>query len=237
MSLFLEKIVEDGYTTYSITGAGYALIVVIAIILFAVIGYFLNPGGKAKMSVRQLTFSALCLALAFVWSNVKLFKLPLGGSVTCFSMFFVTFIGYLYGPRVSLASAFAYGILQMVVDPYIISVPQLLCDYILAFGALGISGFFYKQKNALFTGYLAGIFGRFVFSVLSGVIFFADYAPEGMSPLAYSAAYNGMYIGAEAVLTIVVLLIPAVRQTMARIRNQAMEPVSPGAVKTFSGTV
>jgi thiamine transporter len=237
MSLFLEKIVEDGYTTYSITGAGYALIVVIAIILFAVIGYFLNPGGKAKMSVRQLTFSALCLALAFVWSNVKLFKLPMGGSVTCFSMFFVTFIGYLYGPRVSLASAFAYGILQMVVDPYIISVPQLLCDYILAFGALGISGFFYKQKNALFTGYLAGIFGRFVFSVLSGVIFFADYAPEGMSPLAYSAAYNGMYIGAEAVLTIVVLLIPAVRQTMARIRNQAMEPVSPGAVKTFSGTV
>ena len=73
--------------------------------------------------------------------------------------------------------------------------------------------------------------------MLSGVIFFADYAPEGMSPFAYSAAYNGMYIGAEAVLTIVVLLIPAVRQTMARIRNQAMEPVSPGAVKTFSGTV
>ncbi len=237
MSLFLEKIVEDGYTTYSITGAGYALIVVIAIILFAAIGYFLNPGGKAKMSVRQLTFSALCLALAFVWSNVKLFKLPMGGSVTCFSMFFVTFIGYLYGPRVSLASAFAYGILQMVVDPYIISVPQLLCDYILAFGALGISGFFYKQKNALFTGYLAGIFGRFVFSVLSGVIFFADYAPEGMSPLAYSAAYNGMYIGAEAVLTIVVLLIPAVRQTLVRIRNQAMEPVSPSAVKRFSGSV
>ena len=209
----------------------------IAIALFGVIGFFLNPGGKAKMSVKQLTFSALCLALAFVFSNVKLFKLPMGGSVTCFSMFFVTFIGYLYGPRVSLASAFAYGILQMVVDPYIISVPQLLCDYILAFGALGISGFFYKQKNALFTGYLAGIFGRFVFSVLSGVIFFADYAPEGMSPLAYSAAYNGMYIGAEAVLTIVVLLIPAVRQTLVRIRNQAMEPVSPSAVKRFSGSV
>ncbi len=237
MSLFLEKIVEDGYESYKITGAGYALLVVIAIILFAIIGYFLNPGGKAKMSVRQLTFSALCLALAFVWSNVKLFKLPMGGSVTCFSMFFVTFIGFLYGPRVSLASAFAYGILQMVVDPYIISVPQLLCDYILAFGALGISGFFYKQKNAMFTGYLAGIFGRFIFSVLSGVIFFADYAPEGMSPLAYSAAYNGLYIGAEAVLTIVVLLIPAVRKTLIRIKNQAMEQVPPTAVKRFSGSV
>ncbi len=223
MNLFLEKVVEDGYESYSITGAGYALIVVIAIALFAVIGYFLNPGGKAKMSIKQLTFSALCLALAFVWSNVKLFKLAMGGSVTVFSMFFVTYIGYLYGPRVSMAAAFAYGILQLIVDPYIISVPQLLCDYILAFGALGISGFFYKNKNALFTGYIAGIFGRFVFSVLSGVIFFADYAPEGMSPLAYSAAYNGMYIAAEGLLTIGVLLIPAVRSALNRVKNQAME--------------
>ncbi len=223
MNIFLEKVVEDGYESYSITGAGYALIVVIAILLFIAIGFFLNPGGKAKMSVKQLTFSALCLALAFVWSNVKLFKLPMGGSVTVFSMFFVTFIGYLYGPRVSMASAFAYGILQMVVDPYIISVPQLLCDYILAFGALGISGFFYKKKNAMYTGYIAGILGRFVFSVLSGVIFFADYAPEGMSPLAYSAAYNGLYIGAEGLLTICVLLIPVVRHTLIRVSHQAME--------------
>ncbi len=223
MNLFLEKVVEDGYESYNITGAGYGLIVVIAIALFAIVGFFLNGDGKAKMSVRQLTFSALCLALAFVFSNIKLFKLPMGGSVTIFSMFFVTYIGYLYGPRVSLAAAFAYGILQMVVDPYIISVPQMLCDYILAFGALGISGFFYKNKNSLFVGYIAGILGRFVFSVLSGVIFFADYAPEGMSPLVYSAAYNGSYIAAEGLLTIAVLLIPAVRQALLRVSNQAVE--------------
>ena len=226
MNLFLEKVVEDGYESYSITGAGYGLIVVIAIALFAIVGFFLNGDGKAKMSVRQLTFSALCLALAFVFSNIKLFKLPMGGSVTIFSMFFVTYIGYLYGPRVSLAAAFAYGILQMVVDPYIISVPQMLCDYILAFGALGISGFFYKNKNSLFIGYIAGILGRFVFSVLSGVIFFADYAPEGMSPLVYSAAYNGSYIAAEGLLTIAVLLIPAVRQALLRVSNQAVEHVA-----------
>lgn len=223
MNLFLEKVVEDGYESYNITGAGYGLIVVIAIVLFAIVGFFLNGDGKAKMSVRQLTFSALCLALAFVFSNIKLFKLPMGGSVTIFSMFFVTYIGYLYGPRVSLAAAFAYGILQMVVDPYIISVPQMLCDYILAFGALGISGFFYKNKNSLFVGYIAGILGRFVFSVLSGVIFFADYAPEGMSPLVYSAAYNGSYIAAEGLLTIAVLLIPVVRHTLVRVSNQALE--------------
>ncbi len=119
MSLFLEKVVEDGYTSYNITKGGYVLVVVLAVIAFLAISYFINADGKGRLSVKQLTVSALCLALAFVLSNVKLFKLPMGGSVTVFSMFFVTYIGYLYGPRVSLSAAFAYGLLQMIVDPYI----------------------------------------------------------------------------------------------------------------------
>ena len=47
MNLFLEKVVEDGYESYNITGAGYGLIVVIAIALFAIVGFFLNGDGKA----------------------------------------------------------------------------------------------------------------------------------------------------------------------------------------------
>ena len=229
MSLFLEKVVEDGYTSYNITTGGYILVVVLAILAFLGISYFVNADGKGKLSVKQLTVSALCLALAFVLSNVKLFKLPMGGSVTVFSMFFITYIGYLYGPRVSLASAFAYGLLQMIVDPYIISVPQLLCDYVLAFTALGLAGFFHNTKFGMYKGYLVGVFGRFVFVVLSGVVFFADYAPEGMSPIGYSVAYNGSYLAAEAVLTMVVLFIPAVRVALNRIKNEALEK---GVVKT-----
>ncbi len=178
MSLFLEKVVEDGYVTYDITKGGYFLVIVLMLAAVALVSYFTNADGKGKMSIKQITFSALCLALAFVMSNIKLFKLPMGGSITLFSMFFVCFIGYLYGPRVSLSAAFAYGLLQLIIDPYIISVPQLLCDYILAFGALGVAGFFHNSRYGMFKGYLAGIFGRFLFSTLSGVIFFADYAPE-----------------------------------------------------------
>ena len=223
MSLFLQKVVEDGYTTYNITGAGYALVVVLALGAFLALSYFLNTDGQFKISVKQLTVSALCLALAFVFSNIKLFKMPMGGSITVFSMFFVTFIGYLYGPRVSLFAAFAYGLLQMVVDPYIISLPQLLCDYILAFGALGLSGFFYGKKQGMIKGYLLGVFGRFVFSCLSGIIFFADYAPEGMNPIVYSALYNGSYLGAEAVLTVIVLAVPVVQQGLNRVKIEMNE--------------
>lgn len=223
MSLFLEKIVEDGYTSYNITRGGYFLVVVLFVLAAALVSFFMNADGKGKMSIKQLTVSALCLALAFVLSNVKLFKLPMGGSVTFFSMFFITFIGYLYGPRVSLSAAFAYGLLQMIVDPYIISVPQLLCDYILAFTALGVAGFFFEKKNGMVVGYLAGIFGRFVFSSLSGIIFFADYAPENMNPIVYSVLYNGSYIAAEGIITIVVLLIPAVHSALNRVKVEVNE--------------
>ncbi|MBR1641655.1 MAG: energy-coupled thiamine transporter ThiT [Butyrivibrio sp.] len=223
MSLFLSPVVEDGYTTYSITNGGYALLVVLAVALFLLVSYFINKDGQFKISIKQMTVSALCLALAFVLSNIKLFKLPMGGSVTVFSMFFITFIGYLYGPRVSLSAAFAYGLLQMVVDPYIISVPQMICDYFLAFTALGLSGFFYGKKNGLIKGYIAGILGRFFFSTLSGVVFFADYAPEGMNPIVYSAAYNGSYIAAEGALTIILLAVPAVHDALSRVKREVNE--------------
>ena len=123
----------------------------------------------------------------------------------------------------SLSAAFAYGLLQMIVDPYIISVPQLLCDYVLAFTALGLAGFFYEKKNGMIIGYLVGIVGRFVFSVLSGVIFFAAYAPKGMHPVVYSSLYNGSYIGAEGILTIIVLLIPAVHKALNRVKSEVNE--------------
>lgn len=223
MSLFLSPVVDDGYTTYSITNGGYALLVVLAVALLLLVSYFINKDGQFKISIKQMTVSALCLALAFVLSNIKLFKLPMGGSVTVFSMFFVTFIGYLYGPRVSLSAAFAYGLLQMVVDPYIISVPQMICDYFLAFTALGLSGFFYGKKNGLIKGYITGILGRFLFSALSGIIFFADYAPEGMNPIVYSAAYNGSYIAAEGALTIILLAVPAVHDALSRIKREVNE--------------
>ena len=81
----------------------------------------------------------MAIAAAFVTSDIKLFHLPFGGSITLFSMLFLVLIGYWYGLRAGLMTAIAYGFLQLVSDPYIISIPQMLVDYIFAFGALGLS--------------------------------------------------------------------------------------------------
>ena len=95
-------------------------------------------------------------------------------------------------------------------------------DYILAFGALGLSGLFAGAKRGLLKGYLIGIFGRYVFTVLSGWIFFAEYAWEGWHPLPYSLVYNGIYIFAEGALTCAVILVPAVSSGLAAVKKMAL---------------
>lgn len=174
---------------------------------------------KQSFSVKGLAVCGVCIAVAFVLSFVKLFSAPLGGSVTLCSMFFICVIGYFYGWKYSLTAALAYGILQFVQKPEIYAPLQVVIDYGCAFTALGLSGFFKNRKNGLIIGFLAGVTGRFIFSTLSGYVFFAEYAPERWNPLVYSICYNASYIYIEAAITLVIIVIPAVRHAIDRVRN------------------
>ncbi len=174
---------------------------------------------KQSFSVKGLATCGVCIALAFALSFVKLFSMPLGGSVTLCSMLFICIIGYFYGWKYSLSAAFAYGLLQFIQKPEILSVIQVIVDYFLAFTALGLSGFFKDRKYGLYVGFLAGVTGRFIFQSLSGYVFYAEYAPEGWNPLLYSIAYNASYIYAEAAITLIILAVPPVKHAIDRVRN------------------
>ena len=102
------------------------------------------------------------------------------------------------------------------------SIPQVLFDYPLAFGALGLSGFFSGRKYGLQIGYVVGVLGRFLCSTLSGVFFFAAYAPEGMNPWVYSSLYQGSYLGAEGIITLAIISIPPVAKALDTVKRQAM---------------
>lgn len=227
LSIFATEIVDQEYGNYfDLTPAGYALLVVIMLLLLLgacfISGKKREKQGKATISTKQLSLCAAAIALAMVTSYLKLFHLPMGGSITLFSMLFICLIGYWFGLRTGLMAACAYGILQLVIDPYIISIPQMLTDYLFAFGALGLSGIFCNKKHGLIKGYLLGVLGRYFFAFLSGMIFFGSYAADyGMSAPVYSLAYNGIYLGAEAVLTIIVLMIPAVQKGLSSIKAMA----------------
>ena len=209
---------------FQLTTAGIITVIVLmlALILAAIL---LRPKKErsAKNATKQLVFSGVAMALAIVTSEIKFARLPMGGSITLFSMLFIVLIGYWYGAKAGLLTGFAYGLLQFVLDPVFYSPLQLLVDYPLAFGALGLSGFFCNKKHGLLIGYIAGVLGRYFFAVLSGVIFFGHYAPEGTPALVYSLGYNATYIVPEAVVTLILLAIPAVGKAMKRVKVMASE--------------
>ena len=221
MSLFVNKVVDERGTSYSLTTPGYGALVAIILILLILACYL--TGENKRIQTNPLVFAAVAMALGMITSFLKLFEAPMGGSVTLFSMLFICCIGYWYGLRTGLITGFAYGLLQLISDPYIISLPQMITDYLLAFGALGLSGLFSNKKNGLIKGYIAGVLGRYFFAFLSGLIFFASYAEgSGMSAPVYSLAYNGSYLGCEAAMTLIVLAVPAVNKAFARVKQMAI---------------
>ena len=176
-----------------------------------------------KLSAKQLAFCAMAIALGTVLSNFKVYEFPFGGSITLLSMLVICLPGYWFGPGAGIITGVAYGVLQLLVDPYVLFPLQLLVDYPLAFGALGLSGLFANSKNGLFKGYLVAILGRYLFAVLSGWIFFGTYAWDGWAPLPYSLAYNACYIFAEGAITLAILAIPAVKNALMRVKKLASE--------------
>lgn len=215
--IFATEIIDPEWGNYyELTVWGYmALIGILLLLLFATA--FLSR--KRKLSAKQLVFCATAMALGTVASMLKIWPMPMGGSVTLLSMLFISLIGYWYGLRTGIMTSIAYGLLQLIIDPYVISLPQLFFDYIFAFGALGLSGIFSSSKNGLYKGYLASILGRFVFSFISGMAFFGSNAVGyGMSVPVYSFCYNGAYIFTEAVITFVILALPPVRNALQKIK-------------------
>ena len=178
-----------------------------------------------KVTTKQMVFASMAIALATVVATViKLPSLPNGGSVTLFSMLLVTLVGYWYGPGIGITAAVGYGILQFITGPYVVHPLQVIIDYPLAFGALGISGYFRYAKNGLWKGYLAGVAGRFFFASLSGVIFYTVYVDgfkENMMAIWGSLVYNMTYIIPETVITMVILMIPAVQTALGKIKEMA----------------
>lgn len=209
---------EDGG---SLKTPGYVLFIAL-IVVFLLIASALGKKEKRTISTKQLVFCAICMALAYALSFVKLFDAPMGGSITLMSTFFITLVGYLYGPYIGIVTGIAYGFLQLIAGPYFVHPLQILVDYPLAFGALGLSGFFTNSKYGMIKGYLLGITGRLFFAVLSGVVFFASYAGD-MNVFVYSFLYNLSYIGIEGIITMAVLMVPVVKAGINQVKQIALE--------------
>lgn len=166
---------------------------------------------KAESKTKLLAEMAVVIALSTVLSFVKFSIWPQGGSVTAGSMVPLLWLSLRRGAKLGITAGVIYGMVQFFVEPFFINPVQLLLDYPIAFGALGLAGLF--RTNELI-GVAVGIGGRFLAHFVSGVIFFAMYAPQvylglniGANAYLYSALYNGTYLIPELVISLVLMTI------------------------------
>ncbi len=131
-------------------------------------------------------------------SYIKIWEMPRGVSITLGSMVPVLLISFRRGPKVGVFSGVVFGLAQMLLDGWFYSPVGMFLDYPLAFGALGLAGIFRKTP---LIGVVVSLATRFLSHFISGVVFFGMYAPEGMSPIVYSAIYNGSYMLPEMVIS------------------------------------
>lgn len=195
-------------------------IISVAVLVILFIGVLL-AGKKQKTNTKTMVVSALLVGLSIVLTRITIYSLPQGGSVSLFGMLPIVICAYFFGTRRAVMCGMCVGMIDLIFKPYVIHPIQLLLDYPLAFGAIGFAGLiFMAKKDGLIPAYLFGVLCRYICAVISGVVFFGAYAPEGFSALTWSLWYNVLYLAIEAAGTVVLLLIPSVRHSLKRIKTE-----------------
>jgi len=161
--------------------------------------------------VQALAEIGVALALAAVLGQVRLFVMPQGGSVSL-ELLPIIFIAVRRGVVPGLITGLLYGLLQLGLPGAFVYHPaQAVLDYPLAFMSLAVAGLVnVRGWRSLTLAVALALTARLVCHFLSGLIFFAAYAPAWEAPWLYALTYNLLYLVPEGVLT-VLLLWPALK--------------------------
>ena len=190
------------------TGMFTALVIILLIAMAAIM---VISGRKNRWTARDMANAAMCVAMSFILSYIKLFEMPQGGTITPASMLPIVLFTVAFGPARGMVVGCAYGLLQLFQGAYVIHPIQMLVDYPMAFGAIALGGIinYVKLPEAfrLPASVLLAFIGRYIMAVLSGVIFFAEYAGE-QNAIIYSLVYNISYLGPDCLVCMAVSLIP-----------------------------
>lgn len=183
---------------------------VILALLF-VFGIVMCAKSNLKWTSRRLSYAAMCIAISFVLSLLRMYRMPQGGSITLLSKLPLVMFTMACGPAYGLIAGCAQGLISLIQDPYVIHPIQLLVDYPFASGAVALCYLAkylpVKQYNVkLACATVLGYLGSYIMAVLSGAIFFGEYAWEGYSAWGYSLAYNISYAGPECIIAVIVVL-------------------------------
>lgn len=161
---------------------------------------------------QKLAVSAVMLALATALSFVKIYQLPLGGSITLLSMLPICMVALRYGMGWGFGIAFLHGCIQLAQGlPEVLSwglTPLVLTgsiffDYLIPCTVLGFAGLLRKKGVfGICTGITVAMVLKFIAHFISGAVLFAAWCPDGWNVYWYSVVYNGSYCLPELIFTV-----------------------------------
>lgn len=192
---------------------------------------FFGRKDKKGFDSKAISYAAVCIAMSFALSYLRIAKLPQGGSVTAASLLPLMIYAFMFGPKKGILAGAVYGILQAVQDPWIIHPAQFLLDYPVAFASIGVSGLFGNVKRLdklpqvqFALGAILASVLRFAAHVLSGVFAFSEYSTLDNVWL-YSTAYNSFVfvdIAVAVAAGVLALCSPSVVKAMSKFRPKEL---------------
>ena len=177
---------------------------------------------KTAKNLRALCESAVLVALSVVLTLLRFppFNIDLwgnGGSID-FVMVPLVVLAWRRGAGWAIPAGLAFGFLKCLISGGIgWGVLSVLLDYVLAYGAVGVAGFFKNKKNGLLLGAVVGSLARFIVHFISGVTIWRiavgdEVSLFGMSfdssaSYIYSFLYNGGYMLGNFIFCLAVVLL------------------------------
>jgi thiamine transporter len=163
-------------------------------------------------NLRTMVEVSLLVAAAVLLSFLKLFRMPQGGSVSL-EMVPIFLLAFRHGGRIGMLGGGLLGFAKLLISPFVIHPVQLFLDYPVPYMLLGIAGFGLLRQNRPL-GVAAGSLLRYVIHVVAGVVFFAEYAPEGTPVIVHSLVYNAWYMVPEALIVGAVIMLLSGRRDL-----------------------
>lgn len=177
--------------------------------------------------IALLVEIALSIALSAVLNTVKIFEMPQGGTISLV-MLPLLVLALRRGPIAGMVAGALYGVVDVLIDPFVVHWVQFVLDYPLAYSVVGIAGLFagvWRRSIgfdriskaivvALLPGVLLAALLRYAAHVMSGVVFFSEYA-QGQPVLVYSALYNSyVWVSALVCFAAAVVVMPALERAV-----------------------
>lgn len=241
---YTDNIKNDNYYSSFFKTAPLYITAILLIGVMIALTFVLGRNTTFEFDSRSIAFAAVCIAMSFALSYIRVFKLPQGGSITLASLLPVMLFSYIFGIKKGFLVGIIYGVLQAIQDPYIIHPAQFLLDYPVAFSAIAFAGVFADVKafekapqvSFLLGAIITGVF-RFIAHFCSGAFAFGAYAGDAgyTNVYLYSLAYNS-FVFADILVVIVIGVIlfssPAFMKEIVYKQRNRIKPVL-GQTKTL----